>query len=113
MHAIRAALVFALLLGSHGAGLSAEPADSGVRIVNSTSQAWQFSIVNGPTRSGYTLEPAQVLTGLCPDGCTLVLKGATDGTYILEGNERLAVEDGVVYYDDVGRRGAGSTPKRP
>ncbi|MEO1205789.1 MAG: hypothetical protein AAFV45_05605 [Pseudomonadota bacterium] len=102
MHAIRAGLVFALLLGLPGGGLNAEPSDEGITIANASTKTWQLTIVKGATRAGYTLEPNQVLTGLCPKGCTLALAGAKDGTYILEGNERLSVEDGVVYYNDAG-----------
>lgn len=74
-------------------------------IVNASDRSWLLKITSGGQRSEHSLAAGGVLKGVCSGGCIVTLDGAEDGSYVLEGNERVAIEDGVMYYDDAARKG--------
>lgn len=101
----------ALALVVFGGSLRAEQAaEPSVTLTNKSGQVWSLSIITGKVRSNYTLRPDAVLGGVCVGGCIIQLDGADDGSYVLEGNERAAIEDGVIYYDDPVRSGRIAGP---
>lgn len=85
---------------TQGDGAPDDRAAEGVTIVNGMSKDWTLTVLKGASRATHPIAAGKRLFGLCPDGCILRLEGAEDGRYTLEGNERLAIEDGVIYYDD-------------
>lgn len=80
-------------------------------IVNAGDRSWTFTIISGEQRSEHTLAPGAVVKGVCVGGCIVVLDGVEDGTYVLEGDERVAIEDGFIYYDDDVRQGERLLPR--
>lgn len=45
------------------------------------------------------LKPGARLSGVCPDGCIMRLRGVKDGAWKLEGDERVTIENSLVFYD--------------
>ena len=89
------------------------PAVAASTILNKSDRSWTFTIIASGTRTEHALSPGGVLKGVCSGGCIVVLEGAEDGSYVLEGNERVAIEDGVIYYDDAARQGERLVPGAP
>ncbi|MDX2258833.1 MAG: hypothetical protein NW205_07950 [Hyphomicrobiaceae bacterium] len=91
------ALAIAVLAAVPGAGDS--PAAAAV-IGNTGSSEQQVLIISGAERREVTLKPGERVTGVCPKGCTVRLVGVADGDYaIVEGNEIVSVEGGLMYFD--------------
>jgi len=68
-------------------------------ITNADRSAYDIEIVEGTETSTKRLEPSALLNNICPGGCVIRLNGDRKAEYILDGTERVSIEDGLVYYD--------------
>lgn len=80
--------------------LAAQSAAEASTLANADSRAYELRIepVSGGARA-LEIAPGQTLDEVCPEGCELTLVGVEDATYKLEGNERVTIETGLIYYD--------------
>jgi hypothetical protein len=79
--------------------LSGNTAAHAVSITNRDDQDHKVTIVEGETRTDYTLKPSQALTGICAKGCTVHLNDDQEEEYQLEGEDIVSIEEGNLYYD--------------
>ncbi len=79
--------------------LSSSTAAHAVSITNRDDQDHKVTVVEGDTKTEHTLKPAQTLTGLCAKGCTIHLNDDPEEEYLLEGNDVVSIEEGILYYD--------------
>ena len=68
-------------------------------LTNADRTAYEIEIVEGSETTRTRIEPAAILKDLCPNGCVIRLNGEQDAEYVLDGSERVSIEDGLVYYD--------------
>ena len=45
------------------------------------------------------VEPGKAITDFCPDGCVIRVDEDETRDFLIEGNERLSIENGLVYFD--------------
>ena len=91
---MRLACVVAVILA-----LSSSVAAHAASITNRDDQDHKVTIVEGDTKTDYTLKPSQVLTGVCAKGCTVHLNDDEDEEYQLEADDVVSIEEGSLYYD--------------
>jgi hypothetical protein len=70
-----------------------------VSITNRDDQDHKVTIVEGDTKTDYTLKPSQALSGVCAKGCTVHLDDVEDDEYQLEADDVVSIEEGSLYYD--------------
>ena len=46
-----------------------------------------------------TVEPGKAITDFCPDGCIIRVDEDENRDFLIEGNERLSIENGLIYFD--------------
>lgn len=83
------------------AGLSAIgvlPASAST-ITNGDTVAYTLSIEEKTGRKSETLPPGEQLAGICSNSCIVRLEGVEDGEWRLDGDERVTIEGGLMYYD--------------
>lgn len=95
LRSIAALLPPLVVAGLVGASASAHAAT----VVNADPVAHELAIIEKNERRSETLAPSQTRDDLCPDGCTLTLKGKSDATYTIEGRAHVTIEDGLIYWD--------------
>jgi hypothetical protein len=95
--------------------LSSSTAAHAVSITNRDDQDHKVTVVEGDTKTDHTLKPAQTLTGLCAKGCTLHLNDDPEEEYLLEADDVVSIEEGILYYDTPPDAPAapGQTPAPP
>ncbi|MGE5512592.1 MAG: hypothetical protein ACM31O_15215 [Bacteroidota bacterium] len=79
--------------------LSAAAADAGVSITNRDDKGHKLTVIEGEAKADHVLKPAQVLEGICQQGCIIRLNDSEDDEYELEGSEVVSIEEGFLYYD--------------
>ena len=45
------------------------------------------------------VEPGKAISNFCPDGCVVRVDEDEKRDFLIEGNERLSIENGLVYFD--------------
>ena len=70
-----------------------------VTVTNNDQRAYQVEVIVKSSRRQHELATGSSMTDFCKTGCVLRLDGNPDNDYALEGNERVSIEDGLVYYD--------------
>ncbi|MEL6299978.1 MAG: hypothetical protein AAFQ45_15555 [Pseudomonadota bacterium] len=68
-------------------------------ITNADRTTHQLRITEGTDVRVVSLAAAALLEDVCKARCTIRLNGDPQADYVLEGNERVSIEDGLVYYD--------------
>lgn len=59
------------------------------------------------------VEPGKTISDFCPDGCVIRVDEDETRDFLIEGNERLSIENGLVYFDgEIASKdgAAGETP---
>jgi hypothetical protein len=79
--------------------LSSSTAAHAVSITNRDDQDHKVTVVEGETKTDHTLKPAQTLNGICAKGCTVHLNDDAEEEYLLEGEDVVSIEEGILYYD--------------
>ena len=82
-------------------GLSCQPAQNAVSAIltNADRDDYTITVIKGETRTTQTVKQGALVKGLCPDGCIVRLNDDPKRDFILEGRERVTIEDGLLYYD--------------
>ena len=80
--------------------LSSTTVAHAVSITNRDEQDHKVTVVEGESKTDYTLKPSQVLNGICAKGCTVHLNDDADEEYILEADDVVSIEEGSLYYDN-------------
>lgn len=68
-------------------------------ISNADTKPYTVSIIANSRKRDVKLEPGGKLEKVCTDGCLLRIDGDAAREFVLEGSERVSIEDGLVYYD--------------
>ena len=58
-----------------------------------------ISIIKGAELRTETMKSSALIKDLCPDGCIVRIDGDPERDFILEGRERVTIENGLLYYD--------------
>lgn len=91
-----AAAVFAVAVGASLPGTAALAAT----VSNAGTAAVEVSTIgDGNARATLSIPGGEVREDVCPNGCILTLVGVDDADYTLEGDERVTIENGKLYYD--------------
>lgn len=68
-------------------------------LINADRNDRTISVIEGESRKTQTLKQGAVIENLCPDGCIVRIDGDPARDFILEGRERVTIENGLLYYD--------------
>jgi len=69
-------------------------------VSNAGREAVEVSTIgDGNARATLSIPGSDVRKDVCPTGCILTLVGVDDADYTLEGDERVTIENGKLYYD--------------
>lgn len=85
-----------VLAGLVGAGAGPALAST---ITNGDTVTYTLSIEEKSERKSETLPPGEQLTEICSSRCVVKLEGVEDSEWRLEGDERVTIEGGLMYYD--------------
>ena len=58
-----------------------------------------ITIIIGAQRTTHALKAGALLENLCTNGCIVRIDDDPKRDFILEGRERVSIEDGLMYYD--------------
>jgi hypothetical protein len=93
--ALLAGAVIALALG-----LAVHPASSeAASIINRDARTHTLRIIEGKRPKDLQLAPGGRLDDVCMNGCIIRIDGSADKDFILEGTERVSLENDLMYYD--------------
>ncbi len=67
-------------------------------IINKDKQTHAVSIIERRGSENFKLLPAAKRENICPTGCFIRLNDDSDKQFQLEGNEIVAIENGLLYY---------------
>ncbi|MFN0219733.1 MAG: hypothetical protein ACKVP4_13070 [Hyphomicrobium sp.] len=88
---------------------------SAVTITNRGDKEAKLTVIEGSARQDKLLQAGKMIEGVCQKGCIIRLNDSEKDEYELEGSERVSVEEGFLYYDDLDAvsapQGADSQPK--
>ncbi|MFV0297811.1 MAG: hypothetical protein ACK5JT_17010 [Hyphomicrobiaceae bacterium] len=92
-------------------GLATPAALASVSLTNRDGTDHKVTIIEdeGKKTSDQTVKPDQVLGDICPAGCIIRLNDNQQDEYELEANDKVSIEEGLLYYDDGPSAPAGST----
>jgi hypothetical protein len=79
--------------------LSSTTAAHAVSITNRDDHDYKVTIIEGEATADHTLGSSQALNGICMKGCTIRLNDSEDDEYLLEANDVVSIEDGILYCD--------------
>ena len=68
-------------------------------LANADPVARGITIINGAVRQTQRVEPGALIQKLCLDGCIVRIDDDPKRDFVLEGRERVTIEDGLLYYD--------------
>lgn len=80
--------------------LSAQAASS-VTLKNLDKAAYDIDVLENSQRQRKTIKSGERLRDVCKNACLVTLVGIDDGVYTLDGGEKIVIEDGLIYYEDV------------
>ena len=84
-----------------------------VSLTNRDNRDHKLTVIEdeGSKTTDHTLRPTQVLEGICAKGCVIRLNGNAEDEYELEPNDKVSIEEGLLYYDEPADSplGAGSS----
>jgi hypothetical protein len=70
-----------------------------VKLTNLDKRSYEVTVEENGKSQMHKIEPGATLDGLCSDkGCKVSLVDVPDGAYIMEGNETVTIEKGLIYY---------------
>ncbi len=75
----------------------ASPA-SAVTLKNEDTRSYDIDVIPKGNRKSLKIGPGATLDALCKKDCLIALVGVPDAVYIMEGNEKVRIEKGLVYY---------------
>lgn len=102
------AAIMASALGLAVFPLSSEAAS----ITNRDARPHTLRIIEGKRPTDHRLQPGGRLDDVCSDGCIVRIDGDADKDFVLEGTERVSIENDLMYYDgEVAARERQSRPK--
>lgn len=78
--------------------LSADPACAQV-LTNRDDVARGVTVIAKSVRRRIDVEPGKAIADFCVDGCVIRLDEDENRDFLIEGNERLSIENGLVYFD--------------
>lgn len=88
-----------------------------VTLVNRDDKDHKLTILEdgGAKTTEHTLNPSQVLEGICEKGCVIRLNDREEDEYELEPNDKVSIEEGYLYYDEPSatQQGSGGAPQQP
>ncbi len=96
------------LVGTAGCGPSYSAS-----LVNQDARTVEITIIKGASRTNETIAAGGHRENLCPNGCIVRIDKDPKRDFILEGDERVSIESGLLYYDgelvpDATRKGAAT-----
>ena len=68
-------------------------------ITNADRVDHSLTIIRGDQRTTHALKGGALLENLCEKGCIVRIDDDPQRDFILEGRERVSIEDGLMYYD--------------
>ena len=77
-------------------------------LTNGDRVARTVTVIMGTTRQTHELKPGGLLKNLCKRRCIVRLDENGDKDFVLDGTERVTIEDGLLYYD-----GEVAAPQQP
>ncbi|MCB1512520.1 MAG: hypothetical protein KDJ36_16595 [Hyphomicrobiaceae bacterium] len=84
---------------------------SAATIANADGKPYTISIIEQSRKRDVRLETGAKLERICIEGCRIRINGDAAREFLLEGTERVSVEDGLVYYDgEVAKPKTGAQP---
>lgn len=57
------------------------------------------TVIVGASRKTHELKPGSLLKELCTKRCIVRIDNSDDKDFVLDGTERVTIEDGLLYYD--------------
>ncbi|MGI9523460.1 MAG: hypothetical protein ACR2PG_17655 [Hyphomicrobiaceae bacterium] len=70
-----------------------------VTVTNVDRVPRKITVVQGAARETHTLEQNAIVRGLCNNGCIVRIDDDPEKDFRLEGNERVSIENGLLFYD--------------
>jgi hypothetical protein len=77
----------------------AQHAPLAATLTNADRAAREITIIIGDARKSQTVAGGGVVEDLCPEGCIVRIDNDAGRDFVLEGRERVTIEDGLLYYD--------------
>ncbi len=68
-------------------------------MVNADRVTRNILIITGTSRTPQALQPGATVKDVCPQGCVVRIDEDANRDFVLEGNERVTIEGGLLYYD--------------
>ena len=87
---------------------------AGAQVLNNRDDVSRnVTVMAKSARRLVAVEPGKAISDFCPDGCVIRVDEDETRDFLIEGNERLSVENGLVYFDgEIASKdgAAGETP---
>ena len=81
-------------------------------MVNADRVTRNILVIKGATRTPRALKPGATLKAICPQGCIVRIDKDANRDFVLEGNERVTIEGGLLYYDGELTKPATNKPQK-
>ena len=69
-----------------------------VKLTNLDKRPYEVTVEESGKSQNLKIEPGATLDGLCSKECKVSLVDVPDGAYVMEGNETVTIEKGLIYY---------------
>lgn len=87
---------------------------AGAQVLNNRDDVSRnVTVMAKSARRLVAVEPGKAISDFCPDGCVIRVDEDETRDFLIEGNERLSIENGLVYFDgEIASKdgAAGETP---
>jgi hypothetical protein len=73
---------------------------AGAQVLNNRDDVSRnVTVMAKSARRLVAVEPGRAISDFCPDGCVIRVDEDETRDFLIEGNERLSIENGLVYFD--------------
>jgi hypothetical protein len=87
---------------------------AGAQVLNNRDDVSRnVTVMAKSARRLVAVEPGKAISDFCPDGCVIRVDEDETRDFLIEGNERLSIENGLVYFDGEIARKDGATGETP
>ena len=74
-------------------------ATKAAHITNRDAKAHVLKVIEGSITKDHRLDAGGKLGNVCKNGCIVRIDASAEKDFILEGTERVSIENGLMYYD--------------
>jgi hypothetical protein len=87
---------------------------AGAQVLNNRDDVSRnVTVMAKSARRLVAVEPGKAISDFCPDGCVIRVDEDETRDFLIEGNERLSIGNGLVYFDGEIARKDGATGETP